>query len=425
MFPVIFSRHAIPRLLLLSGFLFTTHEVIAENHIDHHISGFATLGLVSSDNPDLIFRRDITQDDGSHDGQIEWKTDSLLGLQWQTRWSHQIDTTIQIVAKDRYENNLESAIEWAFVRYRPVDGLDFRVGRLGSDIFMLSEYRQVGYAFPWVRPPQDYYGLLSLYHVDGIDINKRFDLSEGTLNIKLFYGNSDKEYPTSAQSDNGVRLDFDPIGITFNLEWGHWKWRYTYADVTMNNNLVEPLTDALIMSAPLWPEAAEIANRMDTNNRSIVYNEFGVAYDNNLWWVQAEATQLESDSLIAPNSQHYYFSVGRRFGAFSVFGLTGRAHPEQDVAFISAPAGYPSPIAEQLAALAYVTEASLNGVRLDQKSYGLGVRWDFKSKMALKLQAEKFYVDQYGTNLWFRTSATPLTEDQTSTVISVAMDVLF
>lgn len=398
----------------------------AQAEVEHHFSGFATLGLVSSDNPDLAFRRDIAQNDGSYDGAMEWQTDSLLGAQWQSRWSHTFDTSVQLVAKERFDNSPENAIEWAFVRYRPIDGLDIRVGRMGTDIFMLSDYRQVGYAFPWVRPPHDYYTLLSLYHFNGIDLNKRFDLAESTLNIKVFYGNSEQQYPLGFESDQSARLEFNPAGISLSLEHNHWKWRYSYVDVNINNSSTDALVDTLHAVTPLWPEAAEFADMAVAKGRNFRYHELGVGYDNNVWWVQAEATQLRSQTGIVPQNNQAYLSVGRRIEQFSIYALTGYAKPERDVLVVTAPANYPAPIAEQLTQLASAAELTLNGVRIQQKSYGVGVRWDFAAKTALKLQVEEFHIDKEGTNLWLRIDPTEeITGSQTSTVISLAMDMLF
>lgn len=399
---------------------------LSQAEVDHRFSGFATLGLVSSDNPDLAFRRDISQGDGSYDGDIEWRNDSLIGGQWHSRWSTQFDTTLQLVAKDRHENNLNSSVEWAFVRYRPVDGFDLRLGRLGSDIFMLSDYRQVGYAFPWVRPPHDFYTLLSLYHFDGIDATKRFDLRQGTLNLKVFYGNSDQKYPDGLRSSDSTRLDFDVSGASMIWEQNNWKLRYSYANVKINNNAAISLVAALNATVPLWPEAADWANQAITKGRDFRYHELGLGYDNNQWWIQAEVTQLRSATAIVPQSDHAYLSIGRRFDKFSLYALSGVARPKRDTIVVTSPSGYPSPIAEQLAQLAMATERSLNGVRIHQKSLGAGVRWDFAAKMALKLQLEEFRIDKKGTNLWLRTNAGQVfTENQKSLVTSVALDVLF
>ncbi|WP_238582373.1 hypothetical protein [Cellvibrio sp. OA-2007] len=411
---------SIPLLALL------TIAAVAQADVEHRFSGFATLGLVTSDNPKLAFRRDISQGDGSYDDSLEWRTDSLIGGQWDSSWSSNFDTTVQLVAKDRHENNLNNSVEWAFVRYRPVDGFDLRLGRLGTDIFMLSDYRQVGYAFPWVRPPHDYYTLLSLYHFDGIDLNKRLNLRQGTLNLKVFYGNSDQKFPTGLRSSDTTRLDFDVSGASVVWEQNDWKLRYSYANVAINNNVAQPLIDALDAAVPLWPEAADWAGMTATKGRNFSYHEVGFGYDNNHWWAQAEATQLRSATAIVPQSDHAYLSIGRRFEQFSLYALGGVARPTREATIVTAPAGYPSPIAEQLTQLAAATARNLNGVRIHQKSLGLGVRWDFAAKMALKVQLEEFRIDRQGTNLWLRTqSGQAITENQKSQVTSVSLDVLF
>ncbi len=393
--------------------------------IEHRFSGFATLGVVINDNPDLRFRRDTRQTDGSYDGEVAWKTDSLIGIQWQSQWTDQFDTTIQLVAKERYKNNLDEAIEWAFLRYRPVESLDIRVGRLGSDIFMLSEFRQVGYAFQRVRPASEFYGYLSFFDFDGIDLNKRFDLRCGTLNIKLFYGNSDEEYGTADADMPSFNMDFDLAGISFKLEWDEWKFRYSYSRANINSNTLGPLSDALAEVAPLWPDARLLARDLSTLDKHTSYNAFGIGYDNNDWWVQGEATDLNSESSMLPNSRHFYLTLGRRFGSVAVFGIGGYVRPTEDIPAITPPGGYTSPVAEQLAMLASLTSASLEGVRLEQRSYGLGARWDFATRMTLKLQVERFDVEPDGTALWVRNQPTGADIDQTSTVISLAMDVMF
>jgi hypothetical protein len=395
-----------------------------EQAISHRFSGFASLGLVSNDNPDLIFRREIIQGEGSRDGTIEWRNDSLLGLQWQTQWSYQFETTAQLILKDRFNNNLANSIEWAFMRYRPLDGFDIRVGRLGTDIFMLSDYRQVGYALPWVRPPHDTYGLLSFHHFDGIDFNKRFDIQDSTLNIKTFYGRSDQEYPTSTNGGR-YRLAFEGGGSSINWELNEWKLRYSYADVEVQNNNASLLISALNAVSPLWPEAPEIGGRFNTKGKHFKYHQLGMTYDNNTWWLQAEATNLNSKAAVIYSTRHFYLSIGRRIDAFTLYATRGSVHSLQDPTQITAPTGYPANISQQLFGLAAVAEKTLNSSRSSQDSFGIGIRWDFTSKMAFKLQADKFNVDKYGDALWIKPDSNYLSQQQTANVISFSLDVLF
>ena len=396
-----------------------------EQHITNRFSGFATIGAVTNDNSDLVYRRDISQRHGSIDGDVDWRTDSLLGLQLQTQWSYQLETTAQLVLKDRIDNTLNDSVEWAFARYRPMDGLDLRVGRLGSDIFMLSDYRQVGYALPWIRPPEDTYGKISFYHFDGVDINKRFNIDDGTLNIKAFYGKSDQEYPVGIEESANYRLSFKGFGTSINWEKNEWKLRYSYADVEIRNNNDNPLIPALNSVSMLWPQASALAADFYTKSKYIKYHELGLGYDNNSWWIQTEVTLLNSDAKVVSNSHTAYLSVGKRIDAFTLYTIAGFTRTNEDAASVVAPAGYPAPIEQQLQALAYGTELAINGGRSDQHSYCVGARWDFTSKMALKLQVQRFYIDKYGDSLWLKSDNTLTPKDRTANVVSVSWDLLF
>lgn len=392
--------------------------------LEQNLSGFISLGLVASDNPDYAFRRDISQASGSYDDQLRWRNDSLLGLKWQGRWSYQLDTTLQLVAKDRVDNTLEDSLEWAFVHYRPRDSWDLRLGRMGVDVFMLSEYREVGYAFPWVRPPQDVYGLLSLYRVDGLDLNKRFDLDAATLNLKLFYGRSRETYPLDYDAKLTQTLDFNPSGLSLNLELQDWKLRYSYAQVRVNNNFFGPLSQALEQLAPVWPEASALAERVSTKDSHFSYQELGLGYDSRHWWLQSELIALRSQSSLIADSRLYYLSLGRHFGPWLVYLNRGRAQPLNQAIALAPPQGYPEPLNSQLQAINLQLNTLLNSARLDQRSWGLGLRWDFAPRMALKLQLNQIDFSASGSNLWLPRGQ--VEEDaQDSRVLSLSWDAIF
>lgn len=346
-------------------------------------------------------------------------------MQWQTEWSYQLQTTFQFVVKDRLKNVLSESLEWGFIRYRPIEGLDIRLGRLGTDIFMLADYRQVGYTYPWVRPPHETYGMLSYYNLDGIDANKRIRIGSSALNIKMFYGRSDKKFPVGLTDSDTLHIKFDGGGVSFNWEWETWKVRYSYATIEVGNNNFLPLINGLMAAGPIWPEAYEIADDIRTESKTFQFNELGVIYDNNTWSVQAEAVALDGDSSLIQSTRHFYISIGRRIEQFTVYVTRGFVRSSNDVVHPTVPSGYPLPIAMQLSALAYGAELTENGSRADEHNIGVGVRWDFTTKMALKLQAEQFEIDKYGSALWIKLDPLSPPKNEKANIVSVSLDVLF
>jgi hypothetical protein len=78
---------------------------------------------------------------------------------------------LQVVSKHRHDNSWTPEIEWANLRYRPTDAFSLRVGRTVAPIFMYSDTANVGYANPWLRGPQEIYGMVPITHLDGVDLS--------------------------------------------------------------------------------------------------------------------------------------------------------------------------------------------------------------------------------------------------------------
>jgi hypothetical protein len=195
----------------------------------------------------------------------------------------------------------------------------------------------------------------------------------------------------------------------------------------MNSDHTKGLRQGLQALALWWPNAAIYSAQLETKNKRFDYNQIGLNYDNNDWWLQGEYVRLGSELALVSAGQHAYLSMGKRFGSLSLYALTGYAEPENPLIVVQQPLiSFPDPIGQQIDYLARATERSLNGVRIKQRSYGLGARWDFAAKMALKIQLEQFDVDNTGTNLWLRTDSGQIAvQDPQSTVLSLALDVLF
>ena len=73
--------------------------------------------------------------------------------------------------------------------------------------------------------------------------------------------------------------------------------------------------------------------------------------------------------------------------------------------------------------LAAETNYVLNENRLRQTTWSLGVRWDFASKMAWKLQMDRSKVSDPGSALWDIQS--PTWSGGSRTVVSTSIDFIF
>jgi len=382
------------------------------------VKGFGTLGASGTDTDRLGFQRDTKQTPGVSNNW-GYGTDSRLGLQLDVDISKSWHATAQWVARNNTGDFFEQNLDWAFLRWRPVDDLDIRVGRLGFDVFMLSEYRNVGYAYLWMRPPHEFYAGLPVYHFDGADIAKKFAIGGGTMTIKAFGGHSFIQIPAGLVSqDESLTV----AGGKLAYEYGNWNARIGYSYSLNNSELAPPpLLGALNSPAvnAVWPDAQSLSQQMITKNKVVHFSSIGLAYDDGIWLAQMEASYIHSDLSVYPSVASGYLSAGRQFGKVTLYSLFGISESLNNRINVSNPL-FPVPAVVELR---NGVDRALNNNGVDEKSVSLGLRWDVHENIALKTQLSHYWLGNNGAALWLKpeSGSTP----DSVNVWSVGMDFVF
>ncbi|PLY06915.1 MAG: hypothetical protein C0622_00450 [Desulfuromonas sp.] len=386
-------------LLLLLAFVLPASAALIDNE-RFRLSGFGTVGLVKGGDDTLGYQRDISQD-GVYSGDWSLKSHSLLGLQGDLFLTADLDATLQLVAKDRPENSLLDSIEWAYLRYRVNPNLTVRVGRLGVDIFMLSEYRNVGFAYLWANPPMEFYGSIAFDHFDGADIALSTSLGSGTLSAKLFGGRAKN---TFSSREGVIDLDLQPM-IGGNLAWetDNWRLGLAVASVRFDSPLavVSEIRSYLDQAAYLgWSEAESISRDLEVEGRKMLYSSAFLTYDSQLWTLTTEIHYIDSGYKGFPSQLGTYLSLGRRVGPVTLYGIAALAKSRDHEVIGEVP--------EYLALLqplkAHIQEL-FDSAPIDQKTLSFGARWDINANLALKAQWDHSWVDAYGGALWLQREA--------------------
>ena len=360
------------------------------------IKGFGSAAITGTDTGALGFRRDISQDRGARRGGA-FEPDSRLGLQLDLDFSETWQAGAQWVARSHPGDFVEQNLDWAYLRWRPWPDLDIRLGRLGFDVFMLSEYRNVGYAYPWIRPPHEFYGGLPSYHFDGADIAKKFSVGEGFVTAKIFGGHSFYQVPAAlSETYDAASL---LAGGSLVYERGNWRARIGYVHTeTLRGLPLEPLMNALQDPAVtnFWPGASSLLGPMRVEGSQVQYSSIGLGYDDGTWLAQLEAAYVDSDLAFYPSGANGYLSVGRRIGPVTLFSLLGIAETVHE------PVRIAPPLVAVPALLQFRDgmEQILNGNGIDEKSVSLGLRWDLHENVALKAQWSHYWLGQNGAQLW-------------------------
>jgi hypothetical protein len=155
---------------------------ISAGAVDFGLTGYATLGGAISDE-EFRYLRYI-------DDQGTLKTDSIAGVQLETRFTPQWGATVQAaVSAPRYrDEGVQGAVRWAFLSFRPTNDWLFRVGRLRPPVFIHTQSAEVGVTYDFARLPAEVYSTSPVYDLDGVAVTKTWNLGSGDLSADAYWG---------------------------------------------------------------------------------------------------------------------------------------------------------------------------------------------------------------------------------------------
>ncbi|MFY0640137.1 MAG: hypothetical protein JXR16_03750 [Bermanella sp.] len=386
-------------------------------------SGFATLGITSENKDDLGFLRDSNQSKNpSRDLSIH--PDSIIGAQLSSAFADNWRVTTQLAYRDRSEYELDDGLELAFLAYRPVAGVDLRLGRVAVDMFQLSDFRRVDYANLWMRPPTEVYAWILPSSIDGGDMAYGFSNHIGFWRIKLQYGNTkpNLEYPDGTELIEAKFNDF--LVATFTLDFDAWRLRLSYSQATpesTDRGLIPSLTQAGALSTgPVRDEAALLANRfLNASGKKARYTQASISYDNGDWLLDTELAKVTSTGAIIPTGMAGYMSIGRRIGEITPYAVYSRYDSDQEL--------YVSQVDWSTSGFEPLRDFAIgiiNGVQIEQHTSSVGVRWDFAPKMAFKAQWDNTHIEKEKFALWAHSNDRSL-NDTTVNLFSFALNFVF
>jgi hypothetical protein len=392
------------RFLFLSSFwlLLASHFVPAQAQDALRLSGFGTLGYVSDNRTDIAPVRDITQKpDKEFSTGSTWKVDTRLGLQMEVSLGPKADLVAQLVARDQLVHDLNSSVELTYLAWRPDSQWDVRAGRINYDAFLMSDHRNVGYAYPWVRPPTEFYGWIPAFSVDGLDAAYALQAADARWRLKVQTGNSAK-----VTIPIGEGYDFrakDMVGISLTRQSESWRLKAAYSHWSAGDEVpaFAPLHAGLDAFAAAGipgasAEAASLRNSLSFQGTRVTYLTLGASYDDGQWVMQAEAGRSTATTEIVPHGRTGYFSVGRRMGNWTPLLTVSTSRPEHAIRPAANSWGpFNAPLRDPALFV-------LNSNRIEQDTLSAGVRWEFHRQAAAKLQWDRTTIKPSGYGLWWR-----------------------
>ncbi len=117
--------------------------------------------------------------------ELDFEQESMVALQMRADIVDDLKATIQLVAKGADGWNPD--IDWAYLSYELSPDSSLMVGRRMLPMYYFSEYMEVGYAYPWIRPPANLYWW-EITQFNGITYSHAFHVNDWTINPSVFAG---------------------------------------------------------------------------------------------------------------------------------------------------------------------------------------------------------------------------------------------
>lgn len=392
------------------------------------LSGYGSLIYSQDDHHNLGFHRDLDQ---KHQPQRTGSLlpDSRFGVQANYRLTPDWEAVGQLVLRDKARTRPADTVEWAYLAWRPNADWQMRVGRVGVDLFLLSDTRNLGYSQTTIRPNGDFYGFLPLYSLDGGDITYRFASGTARWHVKAQFGQTEAQLESSdgGQYKMGSKAFWS---LSAGRETEFLRLKAVYAGLKVESEFTpsQPLLAGLAAASqhPLLPvtlrnEAANYRNQISVENKQIHYISLGASYDDDSWVAQAELSAIRSPAQVITQGDSAYALLGRRFGDFLPYlGISAfiPRHGSLTVGNSWLPLLGPNGALLQSGAV-----SALNSSRLKQNTLTFGLRWDFRPQAALKIQWDRIQIGKDGDILW----AVRNTNQQAATVnlFSAGIDWVF
>jgi hypothetical protein len=166
------------------------------------LNGFLTAGATYTDSDTEWFDGNITD-------EVGFEKDSRVGIQVSAQVNPKMTVTAQLLGRARDED-YNAFFDWGFVGYAFTDELEVRGGKIKFPTYLISDYIEVGYAYPWIRPPEEVYTSNPLTAITGIDALWRFPVGNADILIQPYVGTSRGQETTIPQ--HAIEIDNQNFG---------------------------------------------------------------------------------------------------------------------------------------------------------------------------------------------------------------------
>jgi len=319
------------------------------------LSGYLTFATTyaSTDNTgDITYYNALANTD-------HWDFDTRMnhvGVQIYSALTDKVSVTLALTAQGG-QSGYEVTPEWAYGTYQFNQDWGLRMGRFKGPFYMVSDYRDVGYAYPWVRPPEEVYSTNPIKSVNGLDLVFQKTVNDVNYLLEIYGGSGTNETLVNANLAPGfcppASCPYAPTDVPFEFE--------TYNSAGFSASIG---TEAITFRAGYYNTKVNAPPIVSAESGSFAGVGLIVDWRNILFYseyVQRDTDNTPTMSVAFPDQNAWYATLGYRFSSFLPY-----------VTFADIDEG---------------NDAVPNALR--QSSVALGLRWDIDDAAAVKFEAKQ------------------------------------
>jgi len=364
---------------------------------------------------------------------LSFEKDTRFGIQISSDVTEKMSVVAQLLGRGD-QGNFNAIIEWAYIDYEFHDTTSIHVGKIKQPVYLVNDYVEVGYAYPWIRPPQEVYLLNNpLNTVNGIELLLQFPVGPGTLSFQPYMGSNRDEIPNAQgaffEAENIYGMDVKYAGRGYTVHASDFQCdvkTFGGFSTDANNPFMAPLTVDLNGKGKCNVAAAGF--NVDLAN-VVVYAEW------------TKRTTTEELSRAFGNTEAYYATLGYRIGKWlphityaSIEGKASSVGLAPGSTF-GPPGGGAITLPPNTTSIPPNPGFSLNFPVQIQTSITAGLRYEVNDSAALKIEYQVIDVEQESSELQsanqlfnyglFNTNFSQSPPQNKVGIMSVALDVIF
>lgn len=279
--------------------------------------------------------------------EVAYRPESTIGIQIDASLDDGL--MLKTLLQADGEKDYSAEMKWAYAEYELAEGLKLQAGRQPLPLFFYTDFIDVGYSYQWVRPPlETYYIKNSTF--DGTQL--RYDLAVGDYEYRLqAYHGRDKE-------ESDLTLDLNSItGVVAYMRKDWLEIRATAMETKIETGLqgLDFNTGQLVPLGDTETKATYVGAAIKATFRSSYITAE---------WVKDDEEDPIQEFAFLEGTEAWYVSAG--YGVEDLVPYITYAESENK----------------------YSSESPLllENSSVKSTSWTTGIRWDFHSSAALKLE---------------------------------------